>query len=203
MSDDLVRRLAFPYPKDEDVDEVTLPLWVLELTTEAADRIEELEAQIKTVLDRETSILRYYDAKLDAADAKLAEVKDRLFSCAMDLDIYMGLVDKLQDKLDDKGGEPMSYEKKLLTQIVDSIYSSDFSDNIVVARLNDSLDGVLEDLERLNKLNLLSEPQVTDFVDNIHYGRGLVTVLQAFTVMDYYETTLRINKYEDRFKGEF
>jgi len=47
MSDDLVRRLAFPYPKDEDVDEVTLPLWVLELTTEAADRIEELEAAIK------------------------------------------------------------------------------------------------------------------------------------------------------------
>ena len=97
----------------------------------------------------------------------------------------------------------MSYEKKLLTQIVDSIYSSDFSDNIVVARLNDSLEGVLDDLERLNKMNLLSEPQTTDFVDNIHYGRGLVTVLQAFTVMDYYETTLRLNKYEDRFKGEF
>ena len=44
----------------------------------------------------------------------------------------------------------MSYEKKLLTQIVDSIYSSDFSDNIVVARLNDALDGAIEDLERLN-----------------------------------------------------
>jgi len=36
------------------------------------DRIEELEGQLKTVLDRETSILRYYDAKLDAAEAKLA-----------------------------------------------------------------------------------------------------------------------------------
>ena len=34
------------------------------------DRIEELEEQLKTILDRETSILRYYDAKLDAADAK-------------------------------------------------------------------------------------------------------------------------------------
>jgi len=97
----------------------------------------------------------------------------------------------------------MSYEKKLLTQIVESIYNGDFSDNIVVARLNDSLDGAIEDLERLNKMNLLSKPQATDFVDNIHYARGLVTVLQAFTVMDYYETTLRLNKYEDRFKGEF
>jgi hypothetical protein len=71
MSDDLVRRLACPYPKDEDVEEVTLPVWVILLTTEAADRIEELEGQLKTVLDRETSILRYYDAKLDAADAQL------------------------------------------------------------------------------------------------------------------------------------
>jgi len=73
MSDDLVRRLACPYPKDEDVEEVTLPVWVILLTTEAADRIEALEGQLKTVLDRETSILRYYDAKLDAVDAKLAK----------------------------------------------------------------------------------------------------------------------------------
>jgi hypothetical protein len=78
MSDDLVRRLAFPYPKDEDVEEVTLPVWVILLTTEAADRIEELEGQLKTVLDRETSILRYYDAKLDAADAKLAQAVEAL-----------------------------------------------------------------------------------------------------------------------------
>ena len=136
MSDDLVRRLACPYPKDEDVEEVTLPVWVISLTTEAADRIEELEkrnasleaaikrqasaartlrectlaevrhlsdrdrseyfaaqtvdserdanamltdrieeleGQLKTVLDRETSILRYYDAKIDEAYAKLAD----------------------------------------------------------------------------------------------------------------------------------
>jgi len=38
------------------------------------DRIEELEEQLKTILDRETSILRYYDAKLDAAEAKLASL---------------------------------------------------------------------------------------------------------------------------------
>ena len=36
-----------------------------------ADRIEELEGQLQSVLDRETSILRYYDAKLDAADAQI------------------------------------------------------------------------------------------------------------------------------------
>ena len=88
MSDDLVRRLAFPYPKDEDVDEVTLPLWVLELTTEAADRIEELEGQLKTVLDRETSILRYYDAKLDAAEAKLAKAVEALRNVVEEYDLF-------------------------------------------------------------------------------------------------------------------
>ena len=35
------------------------------------ERIKELEGQLQSVLDRETSILRYYDAKLDAADAQL------------------------------------------------------------------------------------------------------------------------------------
>jgi len=85
MSDDLVRRLACPYPKDEDVEEVTLPVWVILLTTEAADRIEELEGQLQSVLDRETSILRYYDAKLDAADAKLAKALEEM----MKVDEYL------------------------------------------------------------------------------------------------------------------
>lgn len=97
----------------------------------------------------------------------------------------------------------MQEEKKMLMQMVESIYNSDFSEKIVVARLNDTLDDVLCDLKAANGLNLLSEPQATDFVDNLHFGRGLVTVLQAFTVMDYYETTLLLNKYEDRFRGEF
>jgi len=82
MSDDLVRRLACPYPKDEDVEEVTLPVWVILLTTEAADRIEELEGQLQSVLDRETSILRYYDAKLDAAESNLEKAVDKTLDAA-------------------------------------------------------------------------------------------------------------------------
>ena len=50
MSDEeLIARLHLPWPKDESGDEVTLPLWVLELTTEAADRIEELEAHLASM----------------------------------------------------------------------------------------------------------------------------------------------------------
>jgi hypothetical protein len=43
MSDaELIERLRLPWPKDGSGDEVTLPLWVLILTAEAADRIEAL-----------------------------------------------------------------------------------------------------------------------------------------------------------------
>jgi len=35
------------------------------------ESIHQLEAQLQSVLDRETSILRYYDAKLDALEEKL------------------------------------------------------------------------------------------------------------------------------------
>jgi len=70
MSNDLVKRLraAAKHPMMDnnckaDVFDVA----------DAADRIEELEGQLQSVLDRETSILRYYDAKLDAAEAKLVK----------------------------------------------------------------------------------------------------------------------------------
>ena len=48
MSDEeLIARLHLPWPKDENVGEVTLPIWVLALLAEAADRIEELKADIE------------------------------------------------------------------------------------------------------------------------------------------------------------
>jgi len=50
-NEELIARLHLPWPKDEGGDEVTLPLWVLELTTEAADRIEELEAKLAKVAE--------------------------------------------------------------------------------------------------------------------------------------------------------
>ncbi len=40
--EELIARLRLPWPKDGSGDEVTLPLWVLILTDEAADRIEAL-----------------------------------------------------------------------------------------------------------------------------------------------------------------
>ena len=65
------------------------------------ERIEELQLQLQSVLDRETSILRYYDAKLDAADAKqlqqalampaIAVLVDALCKSAEGWDNVMGM----------------------------------------------------------------------------------------------------------------
>jgi 5'-deoxynucleotidase YfbR-like HD superfamily hydrolase len=63
MSDDLVKRLLD---------------WPSVYARQAADRIDELEAQLKTVLDRETAAIARYDAKMEAAEDKLAKVKDAL-----------------------------------------------------------------------------------------------------------------------------
>ena len=71
MSDDLVKRASFALSDMQGRIDATK----LQVFQNCIDRIEELEGQLQSVLDRETSILRYYDAKLDAAEAKLAVVE--------------------------------------------------------------------------------------------------------------------------------
>lgn len=80
MSDEeLIARLHLPWPKDESGDEVAIPLWVLELTTEAAECIKAL------------------NAKLDAADAKLAKAVAELERLGFDFQCIVGRELKGQD----------------------------------------------------------------------------------------------------------
>jgi hypothetical protein len=76
MTDDLIARLRLPWPKDGSGDEVTLPIWVLILTAEAADCIDELEVSLQAVLNREAATTARYDAKTDELEAKLAAAVD-------------------------------------------------------------------------------------------------------------------------------
>ena len=92
----------------------------------------------------------------------------------------------------------MSYEKKLLTQAVESIYSSDLSDYIVVARLNYSLDLILRDLGQVYRATKISPAQLIDYEYNVKYAASLITVLEAFSVEDYYELRLELNLYEEK-----
>jgi len=86
MSDDLVKRLRDTpnWKREEYGDYKYAGVHYDRAPFEAANRIEELEKQ---------------NASLEA---KLAKVEDRLFNCAMDLNIYMDLVEKLQEELDNR-----------------------------------------------------------------------------------------------------
>ena len=79
MSDDLVKRLRAAAKHSMMDNNCKADVFDV---ADAADRIEELEGQLQSVLDRETSILRYYDAKLDAADAKLTREVEGLTEIA-------------------------------------------------------------------------------------------------------------------------
>lgn len=63
-NEELIARLQLPWPKDESVEEVCLPVWVLELTTEAADRV--------TALVSENRALK----RLNEAQAKMLDAEE-------------------------------------------------------------------------------------------------------------------------------
>ena len=84
MSDaELIARLHLPWPKDGSGDEVTLPMWVLILTAEAADHIEAIEAKLAKAVEALEDIVKDCEADYPPshgaikyfARATLAEIK--------------------------------------------------------------------------------------------------------------------------------
>lgn len=79
---------------------------------------------------------------------------------------------------------------------LDSVIYSDGFDELVAYRLKMSLEDCMEDLEKWSqKRDLGSHPIFDDYVDNLKYCRSLVTVLEAFTMDDYTDTRVQLNKY--------
>jgi hypothetical protein len=71
---ELIARLRLPWPKDGSGDEVTLPIWVLILTDEAADHIEALEAKLELAKKGLRKIIRTSDMH-SAWDIAIATVE--------------------------------------------------------------------------------------------------------------------------------
>lgn len=87
---------------------------------------------------------------------------------------------------------------------LDSIIYSDGFDELVAYRLKMSLEGSMEDLEKWSqKKDLESHPVFDDYVDNLKYCRSLVTVLEAFTMDNYTDTIVQLNKYSLRLEEIF
>ena len=88
----------------------------------------------------------------------------------------------------------MNTEQKA-AQLDTFIYSDGF-DELVAYRLKMSLEGSMEDLEKWSKVkDLEADYRFQDYVDALKYCRSLVNVLEAFTLDDYTDTIVQLNKY--------
>ena len=83
--------------------------------------------------------------------------------------------------------------------ILKDLLHSDAFEELVVYRLTNSLDSVLQSLEawhyEANIKGELPEQRWDDYVDALAYARSLVKVLEWFTVEEYTDTIVLLNKY--------
>jgi hypothetical protein len=66
------------------------------------DRIEELEAELAGAINVAYEVSEAAGKRRGELETKLVDVEGRLFNCAMDLNIYIDLVEKLQEELDNR-----------------------------------------------------------------------------------------------------
>ena len=79
---------------------------------------------------------------------------------------------------------------------LDSIIYSDGFDSLVAYRLKMSLECSMEDLEKWSKIEDLEiDRRFQDYADTLKYCRSLITVIEAFSIEDYTETRVQLNKY--------
>ena len=82
---------------------------------------------------------------------------------------------------------------------LDSIIYSDGFDSLIAYRLKMSLECSMEDLEKWSKIEDLEiDRRFQDYVDTLKYCRSLVTVIEAFSIEDYTDTIVQLNKYSLR-----
>jgi len=76
MSDDLLKRLRTSWDADRSIISQT-EKWMKE-RKEAADRIAELEGQLKATLDREAESQKRHDLKMDRLEAEVLALRQKL-----------------------------------------------------------------------------------------------------------------------------
>lgn len=85
-------------------------------------------------------------------------------------------------------------DNELAKDILKTFVHSDVGDAIVVASLKNSIDSAFSYLRQIQSRGY-PEFMFQDAVDNIAFIRGCITVLQWYTVEDFTETTIEVNKY--------
>lgn len=89
------------------------------------------------------------------------------------------------------------------TEILEGFLNSEGFDDLVTMRLKLSLESSLETLRRLQEVKDFTPYQFDDYVDTLQYARALVVVLGWFSVDEWADTVVELNKLSIRLDNEF
>lgn len=89
-----------------------------------------------------------------------------------------------------------------MKQMIKEIVYSDFADEIIIYRLESCIDGCFSYLEQISDLTD-NKHLFDDYYDNILMIRGCIQVLKWFTINDYQDTVVKVNKYSLKFEEMF
>ena len=91
-------------------------------------------------------------------------------------------------------------KEKLVARLLEG--SHDIFTEFVVVGLEDSLDTIMTEVERLMQIKNLSDAQHTDLNELYHDGKATIRVLKYYTANYYTEQTQLMNKVWDKLLGE-
>ena len=91
-------------------------------------------------------------------------------------------------------------KEKLVARLLDG--SDDIFTEFVVVGLEDSLETICAEVERLLKIENLSPIQQTDLNELYHDGKATIRVLQYYTTNYYTERSQLMNKAWDKLLGD-
>ena len=89
-----------------------------------------------------------------------------------------------------------------IKEMVKEIVYSDFADEIIIYRLESCVENCFAYLDQINNLTD-AEHLFDDYYENILMIRGCIQVLKWFTLNDYQETTIKVNKYSRKLEEMF
>jgi hypothetical protein len=91
-------------------------------------------------------------------------------------------------------------QEKLVARLLEG--SDDIFTDFVVAGLEDSLETICAEVERLLKIENLSPIQQTDLNELYHDGKATIRVLQYYTTNYYHDQGRLMNKAWDKLLGD-
>lgn len=89
--------------------------------------------------------------------------------------------------------------------VLEELLNSDAMDDLVCYRLQQSLENCMENLESLyaKGVDNLKPYQHTDYVDNLQFARSLVSVLESYSIDDYMDDVIKLNRYASEIESMY